>query len=128
MNEEDIRILEEFLNIKTIDNKVVFTEKFLEVFKDPIRNILKRNQELEFKNIELNEKLSKRSWVKIKKNGSVEPLFYIPKSKIEKKIKVLKDFKEKTRRLFPEGTVNEFIYNGQIEILREMLEEEETND
>lgn len=41
------------------------------------------------KRIELENKIAKRQWVKVKENGEVEPLFYISKDKIRKKIRQL---------------------------------------
>ena len=40
---------------------------------------------------ELKEEQSKRSWVHIKENGEVEPLFYISKNKIRQKIKEVQE-------------------------------------
>lgn len=54
------------------------------LYSGTILNLIE-NQQKEIE--ELKEEKAKRSWVHIKENGEVEPLFYISKDKIREKIK-----------------------------------------
>lgn len=79
---------------------------------DLIINLINKQQ----KEIELlKEEQAQRSWVHIKENGEVEPLFYISKDKIREKIKELEELKEKY--------FEKQIIQGRIDLLNELLEE-----
>lgn len=120
--EEDIKLLEEFLSLKTIDNKIVFTEKILEVFKEPIRNLIARNKELEIKQELLKilqDKINEQSLFinEIKKD-------YIPKSKVREKKEELKEIlKNNLHITYNRYEKPEQLLQYGIDILEELLEE-----
>lgn len=73
--------MEEYKDIKILE-KLCVGCKIWEEDLQAIENLIAKNQELE-------KEIEKRKWVKIKENGEIEPLFYIPKSKVKEKIEEL---------------------------------------
>lgn len=71
--------------------------------------IEKQSKEIE----ELKREKAKRSWVHIKENGEVEPLFYISEDKIKAKIEELEKM-----------NIYEFETMNAIEVLQSLLEKE----
>lgn len=124
--EEDIKILEELLNTEKeyINDKVYQKEhdinkEAIECAKkwaQAIEHLIARNKELENKNKSLKKQIKLMQEYN-KKAGIVY------KDKIKEKIEELEKVKETTNKLFPEGSVNEYVYEGQIKILQELLEE-----
>ena len=96
MSEEEIKeiikILDKFItehklfNIKHSDGLEVAIEGIIDLYNKE----KEKNEKLELENEELKEEKVKRSWVHIKENGEVEPLFYISEDKIKAKIEEYK--------------------------------------
>lgn len=77
--------------------------------------IRKQQKEIE----ELKREKAKRSWVHIKENGEVEPLFYVSEDKIKAKIEIRKEEKENCRDCIEEKYILREIY-----VLQSLLEKE----
>ena len=91
------------------------TEEDYEAIKGLLDLYKKQQKEIE----ELENKIAKRQWVKVKENGEVEPLFYISKDKINDKIK------EYQNKLFQDVEENKVVeYENIIQVLEDLLEEE----
>lgn len=88
--EEDIKILEELLSIKTIDHKIVFTDELLEVLKKTIRNILTENKELRKSRVIIDNYIDIKKFKQLDE-VSIEGKQYIAKDKIREKIEKLEN-------------------------------------
>lgn len=77
-----------------------------------ILNLIEKQQK---ENIKLKQEQAKRSWIHVKENGEVEPLLYISKDKIRKKIEELEN---------GEQCYYEFSTVDLVDLLKILLEEE----
>lgn len=83
--------------------------------------IEKQSKEIE----ELKREKVKRSWVHIKENGEVEPLFYVSKEKIKAKIEELENEDKKYKNYLKDGRENftpEYVWARPV--LQSLLEKE----
>ena len=100
--------LDEFVNEI---NKTMSKDKDIIILKKVIE---KQQKEIE----ELKEEQAKRSWVHIKENGEVEPLFYISKDKIREIISKYVDIEEQLNY-----ASNELFGEELSSMIKELLEE-----
>lgn len=70
-------------------DKDCYLVQAIETILDLYNKEKEKNEKLELENEELKREEAKRSWVHIKENGEVEPLFYISEDKIKAKIEEL---------------------------------------
>jgi len=81
-------------------------------YKNTLLNLIEKLQK---ENIKLKQEQAKRSWIHVKENGEVEPLLYISKDKIRKKIEELEN---------GEQCYYEFSTGDLVDLLKILLEEE----
>lgn len=107
--------------------------KFIDVAQSDLRIFLNLIETQQKEIEELKTEKAKRSWVHIKENGEVEPLFYVSEDKIKAKIEdcreILYSFE---KELELKANKDKFIHKesmncllGQISILQSLLDEEE---
>ena len=119
MSDEEKKAIESFKeennnDLSRFDDFNSYTQFKVKRDKLIIDLIEKQTKEIE----ELKTEKAKRSWVHIKENGEVEPLFYVSEYKIKAKI-------EELERLSKNITIQPQIYPYIIEVLQSLLKEEE---
>lgn len=106
---------EEKKAIKNMKKFARYKDSMSAVSASEMNIILNLVEKLQKENRKLKQEQAKRSWIHVKENGEVEPLLYISKDKIRKKIEELEN---------GEQCYYEFSTVDLVDLLKILLEEE----